>query len=91
MQTFFEGAVKALRRAVGVGGEQQGVPAAIYVRDIDAAVGADQAVGGLGDENTALAANNTPALLEGQLHDTSVQVVAAGPGTGSRRWLNAVE
>ncbi len=42
--------------AVGIGGQKQGVAAAIDVGDIHAAVGADETVASLGDEYAVLCA-----------------------------------
>ena len=43
---------------VGIFGKQEGVAAAVDVGNIHAAVGADEAVAGFGDEHAALAADD---------------------------------
>ena len=65
--------------------------AAIDVGDIHAAVGADQAVVRLGDQNAILAAHDPLALRESDFSDASIQMVFASPFVGTRRRLDGGE
>ena len=48
--------------AVGVFGEEESVAAAVYVGDVDGAVGADQAVSSFGNQDAAFAPDDAAAL-----------------------------
>ena len=60
--TAFEGATKIGCRAVCIFGKQQRVAASVDVGDVDAAVGAQEAVVRLGDEDAVLAADDRATL-----------------------------
>ena len=77
---LLEFAMKFAGGAVGIGGQKQGVPAAIDVGDIYAAVGADETVTRLGDEHAVLAPDYGAALAQGKLDDASIQFVFLRPG-----------
>ena len=85
---LFELAMQSGGGAVWILGEQQGVAAPVNVRDVDAAVGADESVMGFGDEHTILAANDGAALEQSQFDDAGVEIVLLGPGYGVGRGLN---
>src|SRR2546430_3585612 len=56
------------------------------VGNIYAAVGANQAVCGFGDENTSFAANHAPALRHRQFRHACVELETPCPRAGSSRW-----
>jgi hypothetical protein len=64
-RALLEFAMEFAGGAVGIFGEQQGVASAVDVRDVDAAVRAEEAVMGLGDEHSIFAADYGAALLQG--------------------------
>ena len=78
-------AMKFAGGAVGVGGQKQGVAAAIDVRDINAAVGTDESVMGLGDEHAILSPDESAALAQRELDYAGIQLVSLRPGDGAGR------
>ncbi len=85
---FLSCAVKIARGAVGIDGKQQGVAAAIDVGNIHAAVGADEAVMGLGDEHAVLAADDGAAFAQSEFDDAGIEVIFLRPGGECGRWFN---
>src|SRR5579863_2036566 len=70
-------------RAVRVFGQEKSVAAAIDVRSVDSAVGADQAVTRFGDQNSELAPHHPFALRQSHFGYARVEFVTAGPRAGS--------
>ena len=68
--------------AVGIFGKQQRVSASVDVGDVDAAVGAEKAVVGFGDEDAVFAANYGAAFAQGQFDDAGVEGVLFRPCDG---------
>lgn len=59
-------------RAIAIFGKQHGMLAAIYIRHVDAAVGAKESVVCFSDQYSVLAANHSAALTQRQFHDTRI-------------------
>src|SRR5581483_552158 len=78
-------------RSIRVFGEQQSMAAAVHIRNIDSAVGADQAMARLGDQDAAFSAQNACALLQGELGHAGVELVTSRPSAGRRAWVYLVK
>jgi hypothetical protein len=78
-QAFLEFAMQFSRGAVGVFRKQKRVAAAIDVRNIDTAVGADQAVPGFRDQDAALAPHHPLAFRKSYFGYTRVKLVTLRP------------
>ena len=59
--------------------------ASVNVRDVDGAVGADEAVARFRDKHSPLAAHDAAALTHSQLYDASIKAIVARPAMGSGR------
>jgi hypothetical protein len=79
------------RGTVRVFREQKRMAAAVDVRSVHAAVGADQAVARFRDQNSALASHYSLTLCEGHFRYSRVEIVTACPSAGTRRGLDFVE
>lgn len=86
MQSFFKLTMNLRGGAVGIVGEQQCVAASVHVGNIHRAVGADQAVPSLRDQDTALAAHDAAALPDGEFDHASIELVAPCPSAGREGW-----
>jgi len=77
--------------AVRVGGQKQGVIAAIDIGHIHAAVGANEPVVRLGDEYAILAPDDRTAFAQGKLDDPGVETILLRPCAGFGRRLDRRE
>jgi len=87
-QPFFQVAMKLRRGPVRIFGQQKRVAAAIDVRSVDSAVGADQAMTRFGDQNSALAPHDPLALRQSHLGYARVELVTPCPRAGSAGGLD---
>src|SRR5664279_5105479 len=77
-------------RAVGIERQQYCGLAAVHVRNVDAAVGTDQAMRSLGDKHM-LTAHHPLSFAQGEFDDTGVGAVPRGETFGGGRWLHSRE
>ena len=85
----FERASQVGGGAIRIFGKQQGVAASVDVGNIDAAVGAEEAVVGFGDQNAVLAADNGPALAHSEFDNAGIERVLFRPRDGISGGLDA--
>jgi len=90
-QPFFQFAMELSRGAVRVFREQKRMAAAVDVRSVHAAVGADQAVARFRDQNPALASHYSLTLCESHFSYSGVEIVTPCPSAGTCRGLDFVE
>lgn len=85
---FFEFTMKLARGAVGIFRKQHRVAATINVRDVNSAVGAEEAVVSFGDEHAVSASDDGFALALSEFDYMRVEIVFPGPGARLRGGVN---
>jgi len=78
--SFLELPTKIECGPVRVQGKQESMPASVHIGDVDAVVGAQEAVMGFGDEDAVPAADNGAALPHGELDHARIESVLFCPG-----------
>ncbi len=91
VQAFFQFAMELSCGAVRIFGKQKRVAAAIDVRSVHAAIGADQAVARFRDENSAFASHYSLTLCQSHFRYSRVEIVTACPSAGTRGGLDFFE
>src|SRR5580704_3505424 len=91
VQAFFKFAMELSCGTVRIFGKQKRVTAAIDIRGIYPAIGADQAMAGFRDQNSTFASHYSLTLCESNFRYSRVEIVTACPSAGTRRGLDFVE
>src|SRR5205823_7766944 len=83
---FLQFAVNLLGRTVGIFWQQERVPAAVDVGNIDSAIRAEKTVAGLRDQDAIHAADYGPAFAQSEFNDAGIEVVLFRPSDGFGGW-----
>src|SRR5579862_8067894 len=65
--------------------------AAVHIRNIDSAIGADETVSRLRDHDGVFLAEHAFALAQGELRDACIQFETLRPGSGLARWADRIQ